>query len=500
VPDDAAAFAKITDDAQKRYNALYKFVYDTIMTATNDPRMAGEYASRAVSQASQTIGALKTELDYSMQVADTLLASVFAVITAFRKEMTETVNNTTAEVLNEFLGTEFTGAQVQAPVNGDPTLEKATNVGTLVLDRLEYEFTRNQPVTMESGAKGARTFAGYSVNFAIQNAIIATLGECFPKLQLDNLRELGVEVAGNLGLGRLMNRALRPLVENTITKPYNRQLQRRYRMDLLSTSALARAALADRMPGDTAMENLRQHGLDDDQIAELLEQHKDRLHAHEWEQLKAIGEDPGSDEWLREVADGAPKEVLDARLKLLTYKRLEKLKERVLHEMLSQVRDHWFTPADMVAAADRLGLPQDEANLWRDAAGQVYEAPRKRLSMSEMLFMFEAAQVTSEDVRSWATAEGYVGVELDRLLFYFELKATEAAQKTTGGAAALAGHLHKEHVAYMTDLITGLWSRPPTKAELDYWVTLLDLKERTKADVKNELKALDTSGPAMPSS
>jgi hypothetical protein len=78
------------------------------------------------------------------------------------------------------------------------------------------------------------------------------------------------------------------------------------------------------------------------------------------------------------------------------------------------------------------------------------------------------------------------------------LRAAHASSSKAGGAAARAAHAHNEHVAFVTDEITGLWGRAPSKAELDYWVNLLDMGERTKHDFVTELKALDTSGPAMP--
>ena len=81
------------------------------------------------------------------------------------------------------------------------------------------------------------------------------------------------------------------------------------------------------------------------------------------------------------------------------------------------------------------------------------------------------------------------------MLTYFRLKLIQAGHSTS---AARAANLHKEHTAYVTDEITGLWSRPPTPAELNYWVTLLDAGQRTKHDVVTELKALPTTGPAMP--
>ena len=81
---------------------------------------------------------------------------------------------------------------------------------------------------------------------------------------------------------------------------------------------------------------------------------------------------------------------------------------------------------------------------------------------------------------------------------FFQLKAAVAANSKSGGAAGKAAHLHIEHTAYVTDEITGLFSRPPTAAELTYWVNLLDLAERTKHDFVTELRTLDPKGSAIP--
>ncbi|MBZ5569464.1 MAG: hypothetical protein LAN64_16650 [Acidobacteriia bacterium] len=498
MPSNPIDPSQLSADAIARAKAAANATGDTITNVTTDIRLAREHAAAAIKDILKSGGIFKTVVDAGFSLASSILAGFFSLISAFRHEAAETFDDTTAEVLNEFLGTEFTGSQIAAGSGTDVMLTKAGTVGNLVLNRLEQEFTGGGPVTMESGAKGARTFAGYGVNFAVQNALVSLLGACIPETRLDDIRELGVEVAGNLGLGRLMNRALRPLVENTITKPYNRQLQRKYQMDLLSAAELATAVLADRMEGDTAMELLKQHGFSDDQITELLEQKTPRLHTEEWALLDAMKVTPLEVGLMHDKAVGTPQNIIDLRLQVLTHKRLQHHKDRILNAVLSQINEGFLPAAALDPWLTRLNVPDDEQDLWRLAAGVEAERTRKRISHAEMLFLFEASQVTQEDVRLWAISEGYSSDDIERLLVFFELKATEAAQKTTGGAAAAAGHLHKEHVAFMTDLITGWWGRSPTTAELDYWVTMLDTKERTKADVKNELKTLDTSGPAMP--
>jgi len=82
--------------------------------------------------------------------------------------------------------------------------------------------------TTGPGAKAAQTFAGYGVNFGVQNGILALIGSLVPETRLDEVREMGVEVAQNLGLGRLMRVALRPLVQTLIATPYTHELNTRY--------------------------------------------------------------------------------------------------------------------------------------------------------------------------------------------------------------------------------------------------------------------------------
>jgi hypothetical protein len=498
MPLSAEDAVKLREAAKQRTEELYKDTYDTVKKFTGDSVLAAFAGSMAAQGSLAPLTDLKHGLDLGMKMADQVLGEVFAVITAFRKEMTGTVNETTAEVLNEFLGTEFTGEQVATPEGGEETLAKAYKVGKLVLDRLEHEFSGQEPTPPGRGGKGARTFVGYGVNFAIQNAIIATLGECFPRLQLDNLRELGVEVAQNLGLGRLIRGAIRPLVDNTISKPYARELQARYRADVLSQAEWVKAWLAGRISKESCYAALQHSGLPDEQIDEMIAQHLPRLSETEWEWLTAMGAKPSDSSVLEDKADGLPDEYIVLRQELAKWHRLAPVRTRCLSEVLQQVGQGFLTIQDMRGECERQNLPPDETELWVHAAGLVYERVKKRLSMGEMLFLFEASQVTEEDVRQWARKEGYSDEDAWRLALYFELKAIEASHRTSGGAAARAIHLHKEHVAFMTDLISGWWGRPPTQAELDYWVNLLDTNERTKSDVKTELKMLDASGPAMP--
>src|SRR5271157_466047 len=146
-------------------------VYDVVLKETNDPRQAQAAQADAIQQYLTKSGYWKPVVDAGMSLVDDVFSSLLSIITDFRSTMTETVNATTAETLNEFLGTSFDAGDVEGESDSATTLTKATTVGGLVLDQLEEGFAGGGAVTLASGAKAARTFAGYGVNFAIQNAI-----------------------------------------------------------------------------------------------------------------------------------------------------------------------------------------------------------------------------------------------------------------------------------------------------------------------------------------
>src|SRR5271157_1470054 len=412
-------------DVVARAQAAGKAVYDAVNSTLQDPLKASTAASDAISHAISHSTAVKGVIDAFLLLLNPLLTAFFTVLSQVRHGTTESMGTTMAEILNEFLGTEFDSSVVAPSGNADATLARASALGKAVLDRLTQEFTGTTPSNAGPGEKAAQTFAGYGVNFGIQNGIIALIGSLVPETRLDEVREMGVEVAQNLGLGRLMRVALRPLVQTLIAM--------------------------GKQGDDPAAYDDQAKGMDDDWVA--------------------------------------------LRQSVHTWQRLASLRDRALTELLPSIKSGFLPESTIDGLTQRLGLPADEAALWRTIAYAWENVPRRRISQAEMFFLYESAQVTDDEVETWLKAEGFSDSDVQLMLTYFRLKLVQAGH---AASAARAAALHKEHIAYVTDEITGLWSRPPTAQELNYWVNLLDSAQRTKHDFVTELKALPTTGPAMP--
>lgn len=490
--------SQLSADAINRANAVFNATYDTVNKKSNDPRLANDHAARAVADHLKAGGIFKTVADAGFTLASQMLAQFFSLISEFRHEVTHTFDDTTAEVVNEFLGTNLDASVMKTGTGGDETIQKANAIGGAVLNRLEQEFAPNGSVSPDTGAAAARTFAGYGVNFAIQNALISLIGACIPETRLDDLRELGVEVAGNLGLGALVSSAIAPLVDNTIVRPYTRQLKAKYQQDLIGYAELMRAILRGTVDKDRFMGYIREQGFSDDQITEVISQMQPRLRSSEWNVLVALGIAPSDQSQLEDVGRGMPADLVALKQRAESFHRLQRPRQRALQAVMQQISNGFLDLTALEKLFTELQIPDDEAAIWRLTAGYLYEHTRKRLSQSDMLFLYEAAQITDQDVQDWAIANGYSTDDALTMVTIFQLRASEAASKSTGGAAARAAHLHNEHVAFVTDEITGLFGRAPTTAELNYWVKLLDTGERTKHDFTTELKNLPSTGSAIP--
>lgn len=433
-----------------------------------------------------------------VSLGTTLVTACLQVIKAIRQDGAADFAAVTGEALGEFMAIDTAEVDFAVGKTPEASLRRAQQLGDVFLDMMQKQFGPGGVQSPEDGEKAAKALAGYGINFATSNTFLSWMVELGTDGKFGDFDKLGEDIAGAVGLGRLTRRALQPLVRNAISHPYDRKMRALYRPDILAAPELVKEYLAGRMSEAECDSFLAQHGFSDEFIAAIKAQHTPSLPAADIEHLIALGaiDETSGRGQLKE--QGLPDSIAAWHLQLLTWKRLSHLRDKILSEVLSQINSGFAQPIEIEKYLTSLQIPSDEAALWRQAAGLAAERTRKRLSHADVLFLYEAAQITDVEVENWARAEGYTEEDVQQVVNTFRLKAAAAAHSKTGGSAARAAHLHKEHIAYVTDEITGLWGRSPTAAELNYWVNLIDTGERTKHDFTTELKALDTSGPAIP--
>lgn len=480
--------------AGNTYDAAYKLLNDKV----TDARLAVEKAASAATQQLTTGNVVTQAAGAVLSILADLVAAAVGQITAVKQSASPGLHDLTVQLLADALLLDITSQDIPAANGGANAGDVNAKIGGKFLSALKGFMNADSQATPASAETAASALIGLCMQMSVNAGVLGLIGGAVPGgFHLDELKELNEMLEKSLGLGRMVRQFVMPYIKVCVQQPLTNSLNQKHRTALLAEAELARAVL--RQPGNaTWLSYLQQHGIPDDQIQELLFQRTVRLKAEEWDLLGALGIDRGDINNLQDAAEGMDAALLGNRLRYHQYKRLERANERALQAVLSEISGGFLDPTGLEKVFTDIGLPADEQQAWRVAAGYIYEHPRKRMSQGDMEFLFEAAQINQGDVLQWAAAEGYSTDDQQRLLLLFELKATAATAKSTGGAAAKAAGRHAEHIAYVTDEISGLWGRAPTAAELTYWVSLLDSNARTRSDVKAELKALPTTGPAIP--
>lgn len=374
---------------------------------------------------------------YAMELVITVVAFIgtplvtffLRVITKLRTDTIPEQLEISASVLSEFLATEITPEQMKPGKGADASIAAANQIGGGLLDRLEKEFTNGKGVTPESGAAAARTFAGYAVNFAVQNTIISTLADAVSFHMLEQFRELGVEVAQNIGLGRLVRSALKPLTDTTIAKPYTRQLNYKYRQDLLSESLACNAYFRGEKTLDQVKLELAWKGYTDADILSIINDHRPDLTVSEMYQASRFGELDQQTAVTALVAKGYTEAQAKLKFRNEVLNRLESLENTFLDAAESKYTNGFIDLGGFNKALDATHLTEEEKRVRLMKVGMILDAGQRRASLSEMQTMLNDGIVTTADVADWLDAQNYSPKDQLPLFYLFLAKFDAAAEK-----------------------------------------------------------------------
>ncbi len=394
-----------------------------------------------------------------IQVLGVVTATVFKLISLFRKEGMQEFDSLTLESLSELLGVELDQAKLKAGSTPEIALENARAIGQQLHNRLFTEFTRFGKGTPGAGQAAAQAFTGYVTRFAMMNALTSLLADSLSLHHITQFRELGEEVATNLGLGRLHRRALTPLIDNAIVKPYDRELREQFRQDHLTDVQYVRAYQSGRMDLPTMTQELGWKGYPQSAIDELVKQLEQRLSDSEIETL--LRYQSGNRPTLPTptpagklgLADLPPLSLQDAQQVLINQGLSPDLaKQRIIADGLKRADSDvsayvqaledlaylgFLDPDAAKSAIAALPLSPEELHYKLAKFGTRLENPRKRLTKTEVFTAYENGVVDLDYFQRWMDGEGY-GEEDQTVLLYELLIATKKFADKEAAAAAVA--------------------------------------------------------------
>jgi hypothetical protein len=205
------------------------------------------------------IDGLKIVLTIIADLFDDIAALLTEFFTAAQGQDTPGFNRLVAAVLSDTLGVEVSAEQLQQAQFESGRVGAMKQVGADLFNTLANEFvtgtadsaagagvgglpdTGGKPLTPEQGIAAAQSFIGFALSFAVRQGNVAFLSSALPWEWLSGIREYGEMMAKNLGLGRLVRRALQPYIQTLIATPLQQALNKQYRPHMLDLKQLASA-------------------------------------------------------------------------------------------------------------------------------------------------------------------------------------------------------------------------------------------------------------------
>lgn len=451
-PEDKSALKVLLAQALK--NALFGFLNAEVLpdSATDvvlgDIRTTGEntvpIARKAAGDISATTSSMllavepfiRVIVDVLLQLTTPVATSLLRTIGEARKDSAGPINEVIVEAMGELLGVTLTADDV--PTGGDlqSNAARARAIGGKLHEVLIAEFTPDGEVTPESGEKAARAFTGFNINFGVTTAFIAIVAEMFSLGQLKEFRELGVTVAENLGLGRLHRQAMKPLMDNTVSKPYDRLLRKRYRQDKLTESQYVKALHRGKLDEQEVRDALAEKGYKDSYIDEIIQQLTAHLTDNELERLVRHGviEYQLAIDQMR--AEGWPEETAQRKLKAIELGKVDSLVDSLLSFYRGSVGNGFMDVDDFRKVLDELPISEAQ-KVWEiRLAGAPLEFPSKNITLAQLQTAHARGIVDLSYFDAWAKREGYSDEDILNLELLTFLKEDDATTKAKAKADA----------------------------------------------------------------
>jgi hypothetical protein len=334
-------------------------------------------------------------------------------------------------VLNELLGTEMEVGDLPVGKDFQDHVERARIIGDKLHKVLIQEFAPEGTLSPEQGEAGARRFTGFVVNFAVSTALLAIISEIESFGKLHEIRELGVEVAQNLALGRLHRQALMPLIHTTIATPYQAALNERYRPTGFKENEIVKLVQAGVVPEADARRDLARLGFSDERITQLFALHTARISGADLERLLRWGVITEAHAIEQLTLQGFSEEIAKEILAGEELKRLDSLQREFVAVLEKQFIDGFIDHDQLVAALDGMALTGRERHAILVIAANKKEAPRKSLTVAQLTQSFEEAVIDLQELDEELHREGYSDDDraILRILILLKTAKIEDAKK-----------------------------------------------------------------------
>lgn len=388
-----------------------------------------------------TLSTLRLALSFALKdVALPIALEIIRVIVSIRESGGQEFAQIAASVMGEFLGIEIDPGTIAPGQGPAAAAQRASTIGSSFLDMLAGSLQGSAPIDASDGEVNAKRFVGYGINFAVTNALMSIIAEMVSDDHLTQLHELGDSVARDIGLGRLIRRAVQPQINASITVPYTRFTNAKYRPKELSVGEYLTGLNAARMAEQDVTRSLTELGFSDEYIAELKLQHLPKLQLHEVDALIRWGKLDQAGGVAALVAQGWPEAHAQQKLDALHLAEADRQERTYVDEILRLAQERMLDTDTFANLLGRTHMSDEEKQGFANRLGVFLDSHHKALTLNELIFLQERNLITGEEVTAWTEQQGYSPNDAAMIELYVTEKVLEFedAQKKKAAKAAAA--------------------------------------------------------------
>lgn len=335
---------------------------------------------------------------------------LLGILDGVRKGLDPQVGELAVTVMNEFLGTDFTNVHLPLGISTGDHLQRAQAIGALLYNQLESEFVAASGGVVQPSIAPAQTFSGLAVNFGLASGIMGVIGGLVPIGHVDELRELGEEVARNIGLGRLVRRALTPLITTLVGNPAQWAINVKYRPTQFKEGELVNPFLGTQLPQDQLYNAMHLLGYTDDKIQAFIQMHQKRLSVADVKLLVENGfwQESQAETYVKNL--GYPQELTQTVLLVEELKQQRGYVTKLVDQLETDVVHGWITMDEYNQVVNALPLSESERHIASGLVAYKQKAHATtrphQLSGGELFYALAAGILTTGDLTDRWTAQG----------------------------------------------------------------------------------------------
>lgn len=434
-PTQGFNFPQSTMDQIYRWS--YWFSKDHLATSAHAHQNAGRTVEHMITMS----WVWHAFVDSVAGVIVAIIAPIFDALSSVRIALEAKVGPLVVTSINELFGGGVDVSHIQTGTDPGSMRARAIALGGVFHDQFLSKFAGEGIIDPKKGFDAARQFTGQIAEFGATTGLLDILGGMVPEIHLNVLGEIGAQVGGGFGLGRLHRVVMRPLLTTLMAVPYQHYLNQLLRPTPYSRGDLFNPYTGASLPDADLYSAGALLGFTKDKIDALIRMHRKKITPADvqtlsrWQllpsdQIAQISKDAGIDDnysSLLTILDGISR--ADSRVQLF------------VTALETAFVDGEIDQTEFESSLNSLPIHPNERDIVKKTAAfrLAIHTKHKRVSEAHIEYAFEHGLVDLAELESFYAAAGYddesVTILTQIVLYRTKVLADTAAAKAARLAA-----------------------------------------------------------------